>query len=72
MSYDLSQIVKISNDIGHDTLAMCAVLSCLSFFNLITLFSGLIYFLRRVSIETLKQKMMEEDDKSDLKKLEID
>lgn len=73
MSYDLNHIVQMSNNMGYNTLAMCAILAVLSFFNLLTLLFGLIYYLRKVSIIILKNQIIEEDEnKSDNKKLEIE
>ena len=73
MSTDLSQVILISSKIGYNTLDMGIILTVMSFFNLIMLFSGLIYHLRKKSLDKLKQEMIDEEEaQSDLKKLDYE
>ena len=75
MNYDLNTIIRVSNDIGYETIGLSILITIISFMNLLTLVSGIIYFSKKISLYIIEQKMIEEIENdpvnSDLNKLEV-
>lgn len=73
MSKNLNSIVSKGNDLGKNFITLFVFTSIISFFVLISLYSGLTYYWRKFSIDELKQEMLEEEEaQSDLRKLEVE